>query len=1128
MNILEIDENKEHFFDTFENMPGGIVVYKADEKKEILYANKYVLEIYECDNLEDFMALCQGSFENLIYKKDLNKLEEEMEYQMNSSSKNFDHTNFRIITKKGNIKTVEKYGKRVDDGSYGEVYYAFIVDHDIKYLDFEIDRLTGLTGQRRFLEKTVHSLNLLAAEEIQANEGQEAYHKENMVFLYFNILNFKMLNVKYGVEKGDSILHDMADLLRKNFANSYIARFADDHFVVFTKNVDIEKRVEKLYEDLRKVQKDIRLDGKVGAYLVDDYSVNPSLACDLAKMACDSIKNVHNKTLEYYSEKIGKMIDDQYFVVNHLDEALEKGYIKPYFQPVVRAVSGDLCGMEALCRWIDPERGFISPAVFIPALENSQLIYKLDSYIIKEVCKIYRFNIDNKIEMIPVSFNLSKLDFILTDIEKVIDDLVTEYKVPHDMLNIEITESMFVENASLIGCTIDRFHSKGYKVWMDDFGSGYSSLNILKDYNFDELKIDMAFLSNFSEKSKKILKSIVLMAKEIGIKTLAEGVETKEEFEFLRDIGCEKIQGYYFGKPDVFENSVEHCTKKGLGLENRAMADYNDRIGDINFLTDKPLAVVEFDGDRFDFRFANEAMIESLKSNSIESLERASLNINDKGSPMYEMFKTFAEKLKFSGKEEVMTFPSGNQYLSLNARHVAGVANKDIYCLGLYNISKDDDFDKKEAYDTIVRNITYLYEVIALVDFEKDELSYYSLVHRRREILQTHIENDISASTNNYMLSEIYYDDQEDYMNFVDADTLSDRIKKTDSGSISSYFRTKDKTGQYMWYSHTIMVIPGTDYKRYLVVTRKTPLNNVDLDKKLCLSFSHLLGGYKIDDKSETSDLDDLRALLKSAVDYSPIKFFWKDKVRRFLGASRSFLDHYGFDSLDEILGKTDEDMNWHVSYEPYKSVEEEVLSTGKKIENKPGKCIVKGVVHNIYATKMPIYKEGRIVGLFGYFLDADKVEEFNEMAIALSSKDATTGLANSKAIMQSLIDYIEDYISSGMDFAAISLKVDGYDLLKTEYGDSVADDLLKFIAEILQARLGKIASIGRLYAARFIIFVKNLKGNELDETLYEIKKEISGISSVHSCKCTCFPSTAVMYASEVENPAELVVKLIK
>jgi len=115
------------------------------------------------------------------------------------------------------------------------------------------------------------------------------------------------------------------------------------------------------------------------------------------------------------------MIDDQYFVVNHLDEALEKGYIKPYFQPVVRAVSGDLCGMEALCRWIDPERGFISPAVFIPALENSQLIHKLDSYIIKEVCKIYRFNIDNKIEMIPVSFNLSKLDFILTDIEKVME-----------------------------------------------------------------------------------------------------------------------------------------------------------------------------------------------------------------------------------------------------------------------------------------------------------------------------------------------------------------------------------------------------------------------------------------------------------------------------------------------------------------------------------------------------------------------------------------------------------------------------------------------------------------------------------------------------------------------------------
>ncbi len=239
------------------------------------------------------------------------------------------------------------------------------------------------------------------------------------------------------------------------------------------------------------------------------------------------------------------------YIVNHIDRAVQDGYIKVYYQPVVWADSKELCGFEALARWLDPTYGFLSPGIFIPVLEEYRQIHKLDACIFEQVCRDMREAMDNDYPVLPVSLNFSRLDFELMDAVGLLEDLIEKYDIPKDYLHVEITESALTENMGVLEEAMKRIKEDGFAMWLDDFGAGYSSFNVLKDFDFDVLKIDMTFLKGF-EKNKKspiILNTIIKLAESIGMLSLTEGVETEEAAEFLRDAGCGRLQGYLYGKP---------------------------------------------------------------------------------------------------------------------------------------------------------------------------------------------------------------------------------------------------------------------------------------------------------------------------------------------------------------------------------------------------------------------------------------------------------------------------------------------------------------------------------------------------------------------------------------------------
>ncbi|MBQ7155490.1 MAG: EAL domain-containing protein [Synergistaceae bacterium] len=404
------------------------------------------------------------------------------------------------------------------------------------------DTLTGLLSRTAFHE--------------QAGKIMQT-HPDGLALIWFNLDNFKMYNKRFGFARGDELLQEIARIIviifqQNGEQKNLVSRFCDDSFIVLTDWSSVEINTDMIQEYLYALHNDITLRLRAGIYFPSgDEDIR--LCCDRAKMACDSIRKNHSVSSCMFHNGMSRKLELQQHILDTFEGAVMNGCIRVLYQPIVNVKTGELCEAEALTRWSDAELGNISPAEFIPTLEEYREIHKLDIHALKQVCRDYRARARKGLPVVPVSVNLSRLDFELCDILQEVELAVTLNDIPRDMLHIEITESGNGEDSTVLNLGIERFRAMGYEVWMDDFGSGYSSLNVLKDYNFDTIKFDMKFLHGFdikrSEKAKYIISSNLEMARLMGMQALAEGVETAEQYEYLRSIGFDKAQGYYFGKP---------------------------------------------------------------------------------------------------------------------------------------------------------------------------------------------------------------------------------------------------------------------------------------------------------------------------------------------------------------------------------------------------------------------------------------------------------------------------------------------------------------------------------------------------------------------------------------------------
>ena len=401
------------------------------------------------------------------------------------------------------------------------------------------DEVTGIANMHFFRSQ---ALELMHDKKVDIS---------SLIFLFLDIENFKILNEKYGFWEGNNFLKKFADMTNKVFADSIVAHFSNDNFVILTKNEAVEEKLNTIRRNLLSMNYDIKLGLKVGSYRPENRECLPLIACDHARYACYTIKKRYNHDYCEYDASMASSFQKKQYIINNIDEAIKKEYIKVYYQPVVNAKTGKLCGVEALARWEDPKYGFLSPADFIQTLEEYYQIYKLDIFVVEKVFQNFVQAKEQGLPLVPVSLNFSRLDFDSINLAEDVENLLQKYGVDKNLIHIEVTESTLSENDEKLKEILKKFRSNGYALWLDDFGAGYSGLNVLKEYDFDMMKIDMKFLSGFSgnEKARRILKNIISMAKELKMSTLTEGVETEEAYQFLKENGCEQIQGYLFGRP---------------------------------------------------------------------------------------------------------------------------------------------------------------------------------------------------------------------------------------------------------------------------------------------------------------------------------------------------------------------------------------------------------------------------------------------------------------------------------------------------------------------------------------------------------------------------------------------------
>ena len=725
---------------------------------------------------------------------------------------------------------------------------------------------------------------------------------------------------------------------------------------------------------------------------------------------------------------MGRNLDE--FIIQNFKKAIDYHEIQAFYQPVIRTSSRQLCSFEALARWIDPELGMICPDEFMPVLEREGLIHLLDTAILRQVCARIRSAIASGETPIPVSVNLSRLDFMLCDIFALVDGIVSDYQIPHDFVYFEITESVMAEQNNFMMGIVDTFRSAGYQIWMDDFGSAYSSLNVLKEFSFDELKLDMSFLRPFNLRSKRIVTAVVKMAKDIDIHTLAEGVETEEQFVYLRDIGCEKVQGYYFGKPMPYEEALENIRGQGLETEIPQDRQYYEEVGRIDllsavpFLTREehdaltsarqlnsiPLALAEFSSHVFKVLFYNTAFEDTVNGIGIFSsiFTKEMLCQPQPYQLLPDNIVNLMDSVK-GGGDGRMLFTINEQFYELKIRRMAHTRGRYCVLIQITNLTKDTQRQNTASLDEFVRRIYALYERITLLNMTEDTIR--PLYTATREDLLSG-RRGIQKLVREYAEKYVYPDDRETYLRFFDPKDAKKRLSKASSASFSVMLRSSVCHGQYAWKEYTLLKL---DEDRYFALIRKVHD-----------SVSELLRNSEMDSGNQGPYAP--AQLWNDLIHSDLLRIFWKDRDRRFLGASKAFLNYYGFSSEKEIIGKNDEELGWHLQPDRFMKDEYKVIKEGVTTHNIPGFCLNEGENKEILASKAPLYDaNGEIKGLLGYFIDKELLTVNDKRGKETARRDMLTGLLDSRGIMEEAIAFRDGYYLRGIDFVRLHIDINDF-----------------------------------------------------------------------------------------------------
>lgn len=392
------------------------------------------------------------------------------------------------------------------------------------------------------------------------------------VLVDLDIDKFKFINDIFGYEEGNNVIKFIWNLINEIIEEGEtFAHYRADQFVLLLKSANMDnviKRIEWLSENANNKknsdEKNYELNLSVGIYPINKKYYQINTAIDRARLTKKSIKGLHSKVYAIYDERLRQKVLQDQEVENLMEKAIENQEFKVYYQPKYDSATCKFVGAEALVRWYNDEIGLILPDDFIPVFENNGFIAELDKYMFEHVCMDIRKWLDEGSMVAPISVNLSQQQLYNTRFIEEYKEILKKYDIPAEYLQLELTETTLFSEAEILDDIIDELHGVGFKILMDDFGTGYSSLSMLKNVSVDIIKLDKSFVDDIGDpRGDIVVSTIVSLGQLFNMRIVAEGVETKEQYEFLRDIFCDEIQGYYFSRPISSDEYRSMMVKEG-------------------------------------------------------------------------------------------------------------------------------------------------------------------------------------------------------------------------------------------------------------------------------------------------------------------------------------------------------------------------------------------------------------------------------------------------------------------------------------------------------------------------------------------------------------------------------------
>ncbi len=604
------------------------------------------------------------------------------------------------------------------------------------------DSVTGIYKKSKFVNETAKLL--------------KGFNNSEFVMLRFDISNFQLYNAIFGEEEGDNLLRFISTSVINDIVGNvgtFCREEADVFYVCFL--YDSQDTLKDIFVEVRDklhvYNKSYDIVPNFGIYIINDREEQVERMMDKAKLASKQCKGNYITNYAFYTEKISNDKMKEQNITNTMNFALENEHFALYIQPKYELENDNISGGEVLVRWIDPNKGMISPGEFIPIFEKNGFILKLDYYVWDHACQIIRKWLDEGKEPFPISVNVSRVSLFNPNLVNDICDLVDKYGIEPRLLQLELTESAYTSNPQAIKDMMNQLQQKGFTILMDDFGSGYSSLNVLKDIAVDILKIDMKFMSkcDIPGRSENILASVIRMAKWLNMPVIAEGVEEKQQIDFLRSIGCEFVQGYYYAKPmPVGEYEELAFSDVKFSRDDKDKVVNADTIwqstSELNGLFSNMLqavALYEYNGDSIETIRVNNAYYELF---GFANLNSAQGRLLDFVLPEYRegVRQTFDNVIRTEGVGECeyqKKIANENEiWVNMKLKYVNEVAGKHLLYGMLSDISDQKKLDKElQNYRDALQSISTGSDTILIVDdVEVNREVLVSIFDNKYEILQ--------------------------------------------------------------------------------------------------------------------------------------------------------------------------------------------------------------------------------------------------------------------------------------------------------------------------------------------------------------------------------------------------------